>query len=216
MPIKNARLREAGYRYYSFISYPNIGPMQRFARSVATAVSDELALVLPALKSRPPQPGASRYVFLDQTHIPAGAPWEPSLGTALCKSLTMIALCVPMYADQQHKFCGREWKTMQAATSLRFADPVQPIFVVRLRENLHPAIEAIQHYDLSKQNTLARLHLTSLFQDCVRRIREHIQRIAERASDGPVNALDCSAFTLDPQSAFPPSAPQPLPNRKAP
>ncbi len=52
-------------------------------------------------------------VFLDESELACGDEWEKRIRSNICKSISMIAICAPMYYRREHHWCGREWAAME-------------------------------------------------------------------------------------------------------
>src|SRR6185295_11253799 len=104
-PADEQWLLNAGYRYHCFISWPHIANdlyVTQCVRRVKAEIEQRLSLFN---FSKPA-------VFIDETGIPGGAQWKRTLRSALCTSVTMVAICHPMYYHPQHEWCGLEWAAM--------------------------------------------------------------------------------------------------------
>src|SRR5262249_34956364 len=132
-------------QYHCFISWPHtINPeLAACARAVKLAVERELALHVPAPR-----------VFLDESAIPVGAEWPEHLKQALCRSVTLVAICAPIYYHPAHKWCGLEGAAMEEQSTQRLAgQPFKAIIplLIRRSDDLPPAVKIIQYIDLSRQ-----------------------------------------------------------------
>jgi hypothetical protein len=96
-------LSSAGYRYHCFISWPHSPnpDLKQWALSLKEGICRELAYHFNAPR-----------IFLDEAEITGGADWERSLRTALCHSLSLVAVCAPIYFHPVHEWCGLEWAAM--------------------------------------------------------------------------------------------------------
>src|SRR5580658_8250951 len=119
-PLENW-LRENGYEHFVFLSYPrDAGPAAtRCARNIARAIREGFADFTPL--------SDCRRVFVDVECIQKGDDWEKSLGTALCRSVVMVAVCAPIYYRQEKPWCGREYQAMLSLSETRRAQTVLPM-----------------------------------------------------------------------------------------
>lgn len=203
--LLSERLRDAGFRHYAFISYPHTdGAMKAFAHKFHRHFDELLRRNLRPLSQDP----AMDRVFIDRHDIPPGAQWQATLAEALCRSVAMIALCVPMYANSA--WCGREWQAMVELGATRFPPAFNPIFVVRLGElELHETINRIQQFRFPNRG-LRWLDRSKDFDMCLQSALDHVRRASEVCVG---RASDCTGYRLPERSAFEPaSAPAP-PNR---
>src|SRR2546430_483644 len=161
-------LRRAGYDYHCFISWPHTknDDINRCARKLKQEIESRLAAhVTPR-------------VFLDETVLTPGDDWPDALKDALCRSLTMIAVCAPIYCHPDHKWCGLEWATMAALSDLRLPGvtfhAIIPV-IVRKIEPLPPAFVPIQYSDFTGITTLSHHYfLTNEFRTKAEAIVEKI------------------------------------------
>jgi len=201
------RLAAAGFRYYSFISYPgNDDSLSRFAKRFHSGLESILRLNLPSCQKG----NGGKYAFLDKVSLAEGSPWEQGLGDALCKSITMVALCVPMYSHPEHAWCGREWAGMEELGQKRLPNGPNSIFVVKLGElPLHDDIARVQVYDLSNR-WLQRLDGTTAFYRCLQAALHHAVKVSrawleshpDPARGASGSASDCGKYRLPERSAF--------------
>lgn len=138
--LLSERLRDGGLRHYAFISYPHTDEaMKEFACKFHRRFED---LLRQSLHPLVPDQAMDR-VFIDRHDVAPGAEWEANLAEALCRSVAMIALCVPMYANSD--WCGREWQAMVELSGKRLPAGGNAIFPVALGElELHEKIERIE------------------------------------------------------------------------
>ena len=90
-------LKDAGYEYHCFISWPHVGKeAKEWAKKLKESIEQSLKyhLIYPR-------------VFFDDKDIYLGNDWQESLRQALWKSVTLVAIWVPIYAN--HHWCVREW-----------------------------------------------------------------------------------------------------------
>ncbi len=191
-------LQNAGYGYHCFISWPHTKStdVSDCARNVKKLIEEYLAISVPNPR-----------VFLDETGIPGGAEWQETLRHVLCKSVTMIAICAPIYYDPSHKWCGLEWAAMDMLSQKRLVGErvkaVIPI-IIRIREDepLPDAISRLQYFDFSSITTVGkRYYKTSECREKIKKIVNHIDDIASILANRQAGT-DCENFEIPPESAF--------------
>src|SRR5439155_9188917 len=107
--------------------------------------------------------------------IPGGAEWRETLRRGLCSSLTMVAICAPIYYDSSHRWCGLEWAAMDMLSTVRLVGEdfkaIIPL-VIRIREDepLPDAVSSLQHIDFSNIMTMGRRYYRT--QECRRNIQK--------------------------------------------
>ena len=203
--VLSERLRGEGFHHYAFISYPHTdGAMRAFAQKFHRHFDELLRRNVEPLG---PDPAMDR-VFIDHHDIPPGTQWEAALSEALCRSVAMIALCVPMYANSS--WCGREWRGMVELGATRLPPAFSPIYVVRLGElELPETINRIQQFRFPNRG-LRWLDRSSDFDLCLQSALDYVCRASEVCTG---RATGCNGHRLPERSAFEPaSAPVP-PNR---
>jgi hypothetical protein len=188
-------LEEAGYEYHCFISYPRIknNELMECAERVKESIEADLALSIAAPR-----------VFLDQG-MTVGTDWEMRLRRALCKSLSMVALCSPIYYHPAHKWCGLEWTAMLGLETQRLqgADfhAIIPL-IVRDPKNLPESVSRIQFIDISRLTIAGRRYYNT------QEFRKHIQEVTSRISQaalaiaGNRASTNCGQFQFPPTSVF--------------
>jgi TIR domain len=188
-------LRET-YEHHCFISWPHtINPdITECARAVRKAILEGLATSF-----HDPQ------VFLDETGIIGGADWEIRLRRALCKSMSMVAICAPIYYRPEHKWCGLEWAAMEHLSSTRLQGcdfkAIIPI-MVRRSDPLPTVVSKIQHIDVSRMTLQGRRYFAyPEFRRKINEIVTRIEQIAEEIWRGQRKA-DCDLFQFPTESAF--------------
>lgn len=204
-------LQEAGYEYHCFISWPHTENREitDCARYVRDAISNELALSVPSPR-----------IFLDETCISAGSEWSSSLKHALCKSISMVAICAPIYYHPAHKMCGLEWAAMEMLGQRRLPnEEIKAIIPVMVRASnaLPSAMSKVQFIDLSGVTVRGRRYYTTQeFRGKVKRIIESIEKIATALAHNQ-SKPNCDRFQFPSSSAFgdyhPQSQPLPFRNR---
>jgi len=170
------RLTAAGFRYYSFISYPGTDDsMRRFAKQFHSELEALLSRNLPSCQTG----NGCKYAFLDKICLAEGPQWERDLGVALCQSITMVALCVPMYSHPEHAWCGREWAGMEELGQRRLPNGPDSIFVVKLGElpPLDDRIACVRPCNLS-EHRLQRLEGTAAFYRCLKAALHHVVAVS--------------------------------------
>jgi len=189
-------LKEAGYKYYCFISYPKIhGDIGRFAFCVKDAIEKQLAATV-----HKPQ------VFLDDKDIPHGTDWERTLGNALCSSVVMVALCVSAYYRSAHRWCGLEWAAMENLGTERLRGcllrPIIPV-MLRLEKPIPEAVLRAQYVEMTAASlTWTRYCATLEFQKNIQRIVDYVGEVAEALAGNRAVAGNCGEFVFPSEPAF--------------
>lgn len=190
-----AWLKEAGYKYYCFISYPKIhGDIGKFAAGVKEEIEKQLA----ATVHRPE-------VFIDDMNIPHGADWERTLSRALCGSVVMVALCLSAYYRSAHKWCGLEWAAMELLGTRRLRGhllrPIIPV-MLRLEMPIPDAVLRTQYVEMTAASLTWSRHCETLgFQKSIRQVVDYIGDVAEALAANQA-AADCRQFAFPSDSAF--------------
>ena len=167
-------LSSSGYQYHCFISWahsPN-PELLEWASNLKNGIEGELAYYINHPR-----------VFLDENEITGGADWERSLRTALCHSVSLVAICAPIYFNPEHKWCGLEWAAMDQLGKRRLPDedfctniPV----IIRASKPLPTPVSRVQPIDLSRLATKSRNYArTTEFRSCILEIADRILKIAQ-------------------------------------
>lgn len=188
-------LKEAGYDYHCFISYPRVDghPINECAVRVKEAILQELKL-----SCHEPR------VFLD-VDMPSGTKWEMKMKRALCGSLVMIAICAGIYYHPAHKWCGLEWAAMDSLNQTRLPghdlETIIPL-MIRVETPIPAAVSRIQFIDISRATLLGRnYYRTKEFRMHIKRVTGHIEKVAEAVA--LIGArTDCNHFEFPSESAF--------------
>jgi hypothetical protein len=188
-------LRES-YEHHCFISWPHtISPdITECARAVKKAILERLATSF-----NDPQ------VFLDESAIMGGADWEMRLRRALCKSMSMVAICAPIYYRPEHRWCGLEWAAMEhlSSTRLRGCDfkAIIPV-MVRMSDPLPQVVSNIQYIDVSRMTLQGRRYFA--YPEFRRKINEIVGRIEQIAEElwRREHRAECDLFQFPAESAF--------------
>lgn|GEM_PF-1812692 len=191
-----AWLKNAGYKHYSFISYPKI---HSEIAAFAVCVKKEIETQLAATVHKP-------HVFVDNVDIEAGSGWEDTLSTELCSSVAMVALCVSAYYRSAHRWCGLEWAAMESLGTRRLRGhalrPIIPV-MLRLERPIPEAVLATQYVEMTAASlTWERYCNTLAFRRNVKQIVDYIGEVAEALALNQAVAGNCSAFAFPTQSAF--------------
>jgi hypothetical protein len=198
-------LQEAGYEHYCFISWPHIE--NDYLAEAAMHIRDGL---IGRLSDSIPRPS----VFLDLTSVPGGAIWRTHLTRALCRSITMVAICVPIYYDATHRWCGLEWAAMDVLNTRRISRPeFNSIIPVIVRTgNLPAAVSRIQPVDISGVITSGSYFRTNEFRRKLEEIMQRIESVADALARQNSTA-GCDQFKFPKKSAFAgcTTKPQPFP-----
>jgi len=204
-------LQQAGYEYHCFISWPHTEnkDLTDCARFIKDAIVNDLALSVPNPR-----------VFLDETTIPAGNEWPLSLRNALCKSISMVAICAPIYYHPSHVWCGLEWAAMSMLGQKRLPnEETKAIIPIMIRvSNVPSVVSQFQYVDLSSVTIRGRRYYnTQEFKSKVKQITNSIERIAAALATNQAKP-HCDQFQFPSCSAFADYQPQsqPLPFRNRP
>jgi hypothetical protein len=198
-------LQEAGYEHYCFISWPHIENeyLTKAAKRIRKGLVERLSDSIPAPS-----------VFLDLTNVTGGAIWPNDLKRALCRSVTMVALCAPIYYHPSHPWCGLEWAAMDGLNRRRIsrADFNSIIPVMVRTGNLPTAVSRIQPVDISGVITSGGYFRTNEFR---RKLEEIMQRIETVANTLVCqnSIAGCDRYKFPKKSAFAgcTTKPQPFP-----
>ncbi len=208
------RLSKLGYQHYCFLSYPNTGnAMARLAVRVQKKLTEALSLWLEAIPTRR-RGSPAPHVFLDQD-IRKGQLWERRLGEAICQSVALVALCVPVFTGQRRSWCGREWEAMERLSRKRLGPKHNAILVIRLKGNLPDYPERVwrvQHCDLTSLS-LQWVDRTREFEKCLEEIRDHAVRLVRLILKKEVRSGNCERYRIPRASAFAVQPRPVLPNR---
>jgi len=201
-------LQDAGYKYHCFISWPRTmnKDLTDCAKRLKDAIEQQLALSIPTPR-----------VFLDE-NISAGTDWKKVLGQALCKSLTMVAVCAPIYYHPSHYWCGLEWSAMEMLNQRRIPNSaiktIIPI-IIRAVDPLPAAVASIQYRDFSKLTIMGwKYYQTQEFRKQVAEIADSIEQVARAIVQNQAKT-ECEQFQFPEQSVFSDYVmkPQPAPLR---
>src|SRR5579871_808824 len=104
-------LEKSGYEHSCFISWPrsHTGSTRRFLKKLRRSIIEE------AVKR-----GLPKSAFVDFHEIQLGDPWLSKMSGALCRSISLIAICGPDYYESD--YCGREWAGMEVLKARRAPD----------------------------------------------------------------------------------------------
>jgi len=184
------------YENHCFISWPHIKnrDLAQCAQAVKNRIEEELSTSFSA-----------PVVFLDESEIVGGDVWEARLRRALCKSVSMIAICAPIYYRPEHRWCGLEWAAMEHLSSSRLQNQdLKAIIPLMFRkvEPLPPVVSRIQHIDISKVSLQGRRYFNNPeFRAKIQQMANRIELIAEELWRGRSKA-DCDLFQFPDESAF--------------
>ena len=190
-------LREEGaYENHCFISWPHTinRDITECAQSIKRSILEGLAYSF-----HNPQ------VFLDESGIVGGSDWEMRLRRSLCRSVSMVAICAPIYYRPEHQWCGLEWAAMEQISSSRLpGNDLKTIIPVMVRKSdpLPTAVSGIQHIDISRATLQGRRYYTfPEFRSKIQAIVGQIEQIAEALWRSDSRA-DCDLFQFPTKSAF--------------
>lgn len=193
-PALERWLKEAGYKYHCFVSYPRVRNTDiiECSKRVKDAIENHLALDI------------NPSVFLDET-ITGGADWQSTLRGALCRSITMIAICAPIYYHPDHSWCGLEWAAMDCLCDLRLPGrDFRTIIPLMVREEvpLPEPVSKTQYINISRVMLQGRRYYKTLeFRRRIEEITRHIEKVAFAIRDNDARP-DCEAFAFPEISAF--------------
>jgi hypothetical protein len=205
-------LRQAGYEYYSFVSWPhtNDKDVSDFARRVSEDLEGRLSGLISGAR-----------VFFDGAVFKPGDIWPQALRDALCRSISMVAVCAPMYYHPQHRWCGLEWEAMRVLGGSRLQGntfgSIIPV-VARIRGPLPDAVtKIVQYHDFSDVMTYsASPYRTNEYKQMIGTIADRIVDVAEAIAVNE-RTPDCEQFQFPDVSAFDGYMPreQPSPFRRS-
>lgn len=199
-------LRDNGYEHQCFISYPRI--KDPFMRDCAQRVREAIESDLSQLISNP-------NVFLDTSMI-GGTDWQRRLKSALCHSVTMVALCAPIYYHPDHQWCGLEWAAMDSLCEKRLpGENIRTIIplLIRVSTPLPAPVSRVQHIDISQLMLTRGYHTTNRFRSYIRQVVALIEEVVNAIVKNQATA-DCKDFVIPTAPAFvnwlPPAQPPPF------
>jgi len=189
-------LHRAGYEYHCFISWPHTAndDITKCARKLKREIESRLAPYV----SRPK-------VFLDERVLSPGDDWPDTIKNALCRSLTMVAICAPIYYHPDHKWCGLEWATMQLLSDVRLKGvdfkAIIPV-MIRKSDPLPAVFSRIQYADFTAMTTRSHYYFFSTeFRNKAEQIVNNIQRVAATIRKNLAQP-DCENLAYATVSAF--------------
>jgi hypothetical protein len=201
--VENWLSQQGGYEHHCFISWPHTKDDD--LTELACAVKAAIARKLASSFARPE-------VFLDE-QISGGDLWERKIQRALCRSVSMVAICAPIYYRAEHEWCGREWAAMEMISDLRLHGKdfttIIPL-MYKLSDPLPAPVSRIQYIDVSRVILLGRRYYSlNEFRGKIQQIVTKIELIAEELCRSQTRA-ECDAFQVPPsafrQYAAPPPA----------
>ncbi|HKP84647.1 MAG TPA: toll/interleukin-1 receptor domain-containing protein [Blastocatellia bacterium] len=199
LQIDEQWLQDAGYENHCFVSYPRINNPEMI--EIAEHVKDRVENDLSYLVSTP-------RVFLDRQGLSVGAVWEENLRRALCKSVTMVALCSPMYYSPIHRWCILEWEAMYGLSLARLpAEDFRAIIplIVRTFGSVPSQYSSINYIDISRVTLRGRRYFgTNEFREAIRQVTNQIARVADALKRNQ-SRTECERFQF-PQTP-PPASP---------
>ena len=168
-------LRDVGnYEHHCFVSWPH-------TRNVE--ISECARTVRDAIESRLSESFVNPKVFLDEKGINVGDQWDPVLRKALCRSMSMVAICAPVYFRSEHYWCGLEWASMHELGQKRLPKvDYSPIIalMVRVPDPLPWPAGKIQFIDVSRVTIKGRKYFsTDEFRTKIDSVVRRIEEIAE-------------------------------------
>lgn len=203
-------LEHAGYKHYCFVSWPRTDNREitDCAENIRDGIAGRLSVFVP-----------DPSVYLDRKYLTGGAKWPDVLKGELCRSITMVAICAPIYYHPKHLWCGLEWAAMDVLNNQRIPGcefhSIIPV-MVRKSDTLPAAVSQLQYVDVSGVFTTGRRYFkTKEFRQKLGEIVERIERVADALAIK--NAITgCDEFNFPKKSAFSKfgKVPQPFPLRK--
>jgi hypothetical protein len=203
-------LSRNGYSYHCFVSwaYGDNPKLLDWATKLKTSIQNELGTYF----SRP-----SVYLWTEANRV--GTVWQEALREALCESISLVAVCTPVYFHPDHEWCGREWAAMTELSKKRLGDTsvrsTLPVFM-RKPEGIPEPVAQVQYIDLSAVATLREDYDRSAeYEQRVQEIVREILLIARLVKKRQIRAR-CKRrdFQIPPDSAFlQPPHPKHLPFR---
>jgi hypothetical protein len=199
-------LEAAGYRYSAFLSWPR-GTSGDLVERLAVKLQQEIQRQVSIH-------GLPDSVFLDTQHIGLGEAWYRRIATAICRSITLIAVCGPEYYCSE--YCGKEWGGMETLAAQRLGDlkiAILPLIWQSARapggiglfqdEKLPPQVDCLNWRDFSRLR-LRRPNVeeSDEFDDFVREIVSRIDLAAAALFERNARTGDCDHFELPKESAF--------------
>jgi hypothetical protein len=190
-------LRDVGsYEYHCFISWPHTKNVD---------IADCARTVKAAIESRLSESFVAPKVFLDESGLRGGDQWDPALRKALCRSMSMIAICAPVYFRSEHYWCGLEWASMYQLGQARLPNvtyvPIIPL-MVRVPDPLPWGAGKIQFVDVSRVTIKGRKYFrTDEFRTKIDLVVKRIEEIAEGLWQNRAVA-NCDLFQFPTVSAF--------------
>jgi hypothetical protein len=190
-------LREEGkYQNHCFVSWPHTDNLviTDCARKVKSAIESGLGATFDDPR-----------VFLDESDIQGGDDWERRLRSMLCGSMSMVAICAPIYFKPKHHWCGLEWASMAKLGDCRLPSCTYTTIIplmVRESKPLPWASAKIQHIDVSRSALVGPRYFSSMeFRTKINEIVDRIETIAEELWRRKARA-ECDLFEFPTQSAF--------------
>jgi hypothetical protein len=189
-------LRDVGkYEHHCFISWPHTQNVD---------IADCARMVKAKIESRLGESFVSPKVYIDSS-LEGGDRWNPALRSALCRSMSMIAICAPVYFRSEHLWCGLEWASMYQLGERRLPNvnyvPIIPL-MVRVPDPLPWNAQTIQFIDVSRVTVKGRKYYgTDEFRTKIDLVVKRIEKIAEGLWQNQAVAA-CDLFQFPTVSAF--------------
>jgi len=189
-------LSGAGYEYHCFISWAhtNNRDMTDCAQRLKDGIEEYLSLSIPHPR-----------VFLDMSEITGGAEWQRQLQKALCKSISMVSICAPIYYHPSHRWCGLEWAAMDELSNHRLPGATfKSIIPVLLKKDASVPHEVaqIQYLDFSGLILRGRhYYRTNDFRRKVAEIALRIEQVAQTIVENQ-SVTNCDQLIWPTRAAF--------------
>ena len=144
-------------------------------------------------------------IFLDESDLSVGDVWDKKIKHELCKSMSMIAICAPIYYHPDHKWCGLEWAAMEALSDRRLQNvnykSIMPV-MIRKSDPLPNAISRVQYIDFSRATLQGpRYYKYAEFRQNLEKIVQRIREIILELGQCQTVA-GCEDFVFPGNSAF--------------
>ncbi len=195
-PTLDKWLNDVGYEYHCFISWANIKDeeMSECARQFKKRIERQLKYDIPK-----PQ------VFLDQSEITGGTIWKRELEMALCKSISMVAICAPIYYHPFHNWCGIEWTAMERLSKVRLNNfdfkAIVPV-LLKKSNSMPDVVAETQYIDVSRLILRGRNYYNTIeFQNKINEIVNHIAKVAHALKSNNAEPR-CGNFNFPKTSVF--------------
>jgi hypothetical protein len=180
------------FKYSCFISYSHVHGQQLnpVVPTLHDALKSELSLWF------------DEDIFMDKERLEGGDFWHPKLVDALCHSPCMVVLLTPVYFNDRHIYCAREFRAMelleeqrltQLGGSVRTQGLIIPV-VCRGAEFLPPGVKTRQLHNFEEMLLTSRPQDNPAFIQKVNRIARYIRSRYEELIKLSDPCANCSSF----------------------